>query len=33
MPVLGLMIGDLLWYAWHLPLVLILPDAAPVPLW
>lgn len=32
-PVLGLLIGGLLWYAWHLPLALVVPAAAPVPLW
>jgi membrane protease YdiL (CAAX protease family) len=32
-PFLGLVIGGLLWYAWHLPLALIFPVAAPVPLW
>jgi len=31
-PILGLIIGGLLWYAWHLPLALVIP-AAPVPLW
>lgn len=32
-PVPGLVIGGSLWYAWHLPLLLILPPAAPEPLW
>ena len=32
-PILGLMIGGLLWYAWHLPLALVVPASAPVPLW
>jgi membrane protease YdiL (CAAX protease family) len=32
-PVLGLIVGGLLWYAWHLPLALVVPAAAPVPLW
>lgn len=32
-PILGLMVGGLLWYAWHLPLALVVPAVAPVPLW
>jgi membrane protease YdiL (CAAX protease family) len=32
-PTLGLMVGGLLWYAWHLPLALVLPALTPVPLW
>jgi hypothetical protein len=32
-PLLGLITGGLLWYAWHLPLALVYPAAAPVPLW
>ena len=32
-PILGLIIGGLLWYAWHLPLALVFPAAVPVPLW
>jgi hypothetical protein len=32
-PWLGLLLGGSLWYLWHLPLVFILPTAAPVPLW
>lgn len=32
-PLLGLIVGGLLWYAWHLPLTLIFPATVPVPLW
>lgn len=32
-PILGLLIGGLFWYAWHLPLALVIPAIAPVPLW
>lgn len=32
-PWVGLIIGGLIWYAWHLPLALILPPAAPAPFW
>ena len=32
-PILGLIIGGLLWYAWHLPLALIIPATASIPLW
>lgn len=32
-PLLGLVIGGVLWYAWHLPLALIFPAVVPVPLW
>jgi len=32
-PILGLVVGGLLWYAWHLPLVLVIPVTAPAPLW
>ena len=32
-PILGLITGGLLWYAWHLPLALIIPAAASIPLW
>ena len=32
-PILGLVIGGLLWYAWHLPLALIFPAIAPIPVW
>ena len=32
-PWLGLIIGGILWYLWHQPLALILPAAAPAPLW
>jgi membrane protease YdiL (CAAX protease family) len=32
-PILGLIIGGLLWYAWHLPLALVFPATAPAPLW
>ncbi|NTU55947.1 MAG: CPBP family intramembrane metalloprotease [Anaerolineales bacterium] len=32
-PILGLIVGGLLWYAWHLPLALVVPAPTPVPLW
>lgn len=32
-PILGLIVGGLLWYAWHLPLALVVPALAPIPLW
>ena len=32
-PILGLIVGGLLWYAWHLPLTLIVPATTSVPLW
>ena len=32
-PILGLIVGGLLWYAWHLPLTLVFPATEAVPLW
>ncbi len=32
-PWLGLLLGGVIWYLWHLPLLLVVPPAAPVPLW
>jgi CAAX protease family protein len=32
-PWLGLLLGGMLWYLWHQPLLLILPPAAPIPFW
>ncbi len=32
-PWVGFLIGGLIWYAWHLPLTLVIPQAAQVPLW
>jgi membrane protease YdiL (CAAX protease family) len=32
-PWIGILIGGLIWYAWHLPLVLVIPQTAQVPLW
>ena len=32
-PILGLIFGGLLWYAWHLPLTLIIPATSSIPLW
>jgi membrane protease YdiL (CAAX protease family) len=32
-PWVGLIIGGLIWYAWHLPLALVMPAASPNPLW
>ncbi len=32
-PWVGIIIGGLIWYAWHLPLVLLIPQTAQYPLW
>lgn len=32
-PIPGLIVGGLLWYAWHLPLALVIPATAPLPFW
>jgi len=32
-PWLGLAVGGIIWYLWHQPLLLIVPAAAPLPLW
>ncbi len=32
-PWLGLVVGGLFWYLWHQPLLLVVPAAAPLPLW
>ncbi len=32
-PWVGFLIGGLIWYAWHLPLNLVIPQTAQVPLW
>jgi membrane protease YdiL (CAAX protease family) len=32
-PWVGLIIGGLIWYAWHLPLMFIIPQTVQVPLW
>ncbi len=32
-PWLGLVVGGALWYAWHLPLLLLVPAGPPLPLW
>lgn len=32
-PWMGILVGGLIWYAWHLPLLLIIPQPATVPLW
>jgi hypothetical protein len=32
-PWLGLILGGTLWYAWHQPLLFLMPASAPVPLW
>ena len=32
-PWLGLLIGGFLWYVWHLPLLLVVPAGASLPLW
>lgn len=32
-PWVGIVIGGLIWYAWHLPLALVVPPTAPAPLW
>jgi uncharacterized protein len=32
-PWVGIFIGGLIWYVWHLPLALIIPQTAQVPLW
>lgn len=32
-PWVGIVVGGLIWYAWHLPLALVVPTAASYPLW
>jgi membrane protease YdiL (CAAX protease family) len=32
-PLVGIVIGGLIWYAWHLPLALVIPQVAKYPLW
>jgi CAAX protease family protein len=32
-PWVGIVVGGLIWYAWHLPLVLVIPQTGQVPLW
>ena len=32
-PWVGIIIGGLIWYAWHLPLALVIPQIAQYPLW
>lgn len=32
-PWIGILIGGLIWYAWHLPLALVIPQTAEIPLW
>jgi len=32
-PQLGIFIGGLIWFAWHLPLPLVIPQTAQYPLW
>lgn len=32
-PWVGILIGGLIWYAWHLPLALVVPPSAPAPFW
>lgn len=32
-PWLGLVVGGIIWYLWHQPLLLVVPAAAPLPLW
>lgn len=32
-PWVGIVIGGLIWYAWHLPLALVIPQTVEVPLW
>jgi membrane protease YdiL (CAAX protease family) len=32
-PWIGIMIGGLIWYVWHLPLALVIPQTAQYPLW
>jgi len=32
-PILGLILGGILWFLWHLPLILIVPSSGQIPLW
>ncbi len=32
-PWIGILVGGLIWYAWHLPLALVIPQTGQVPLW
>jgi membrane protease YdiL (CAAX protease family) len=32
-PWVGIVIGGLLWYAWHLPLLLLIPPSVSIPIW
>lgn len=32
-PWVGIIIGGLIWYAWHLPLILVIPQTAQTPFW
>jgi membrane protease YdiL (CAAX protease family) len=32
-PLVGLVIGGLIWYAWHLPLALVIPQTVDYPVW
>jgi membrane protease YdiL (CAAX protease family) len=32
-PWVGIVVGGLIWYAWHLPLTLVIPQSVEYPLW